>query len=50
MKLNTDLIDLKFKKYLMKLNILSYLLRQNLITEEVYEKSIVQIKDSYIKQ
>lgn len=47
MKNDNNLIDLNFRKYLMKINVLSYLYRKKIITEEIYEKSIVQIKESY---
>jgi hypothetical protein len=37
-------IDLKFVKYLMNLKVLNYLKENNLINEEIYKKSIVQIE------
>lgn len=41
---NSELISLNFKKYLLKRRILNYLFKDKLITEDTYEKSIVQIK------
>ena len=49
METNVNLIDLKFRKYLMKLNVLSYLYKNNLINEEIFEKSRVEIEKTYTK-
>jgi len=40
-----DKIDLKFIKYLLNLKALNYLKEINLINNETYKKSIVQIKE-----
>ncbi len=47
---NINLIDLSFKKFLMKLNVLNYLFKENIISEDVYKKSIVQINKLHNKQ
>jgi len=47
---NAELIDMTVKKYLLNLRILRHLLKQDLISKEVYEKSSVQIYNLYIKQ
>lgn len=38
-------IELKFLKYLMNLKALNYLKSNNLINQETYKKSIVQIEE-----
>ena len=42
---NREKISLNFKKYLLKLKILNYLHKEGLITDEIYNLSIVQIKN-----
>lgn len=41
---NRELLPITFKKYLLKLKILNYLRNEGIITEEIYNLSIVQIQ------
>jgi len=43
---NIELITLNYRKFLLNLRILNYLKKENHITNEVYEKVLLNIKKS----
>ena len=47
---NVEMIDVEYRKYILKTNIYKCLLDMDYISLEEYEKSIVQLKEKYISK